>query len=34
MESVSQRICAALAVCLCWGLLAMILVGDVIRHRH
>ncbi len=34
METMTQRICAALAVGLCWGLLAMILVGDMVRARE
>jgi len=34
MESLTQRVCAVVAVCLCWGILALILVGDILRDRH
>ena len=34
MESIAQRVCATLAVCFCWSLLALILVGDLLGSKH
>jgi hypothetical protein len=34
MESISQRICAAVAVGFCWSILALIFVSDVLGDKH